>query len=85
MTTPTQLAAAFRLDGRSALVTGAGGGVGAAVAHAFAAAGLGGEASCGRREGRFVHAERAGDRRASTAGLTGPADRKGKAGSDPGL
>ncbi|WP_067899451.1 SDR family NAD(P)-dependent oxidoreductase [Nocardia vaccinii] len=30
---------AFRLDGRTALVTGAGGGVGAAVAEAFAAAG----------------------------------------------
>jgi 3-oxoacyl-[acyl-carrier protein] reductase len=29
----------FRLDGRSALVTGAGGGIGAAVAEAFAAAG----------------------------------------------
>jgi len=29
---------AFRLDGRTALVTGAGGGVGAAVAEAFAAA-----------------------------------------------
>ncbi len=39
MTTPERLAAAFRLDGRSALVTGAGGGVGAAVARAFAAAG----------------------------------------------
>ena len=39
MTTQAQLAAAFRLDGRSALVTGAGGGVGAAVAQAFAAAG----------------------------------------------
>lgn len=39
MTTPERLAAAFRLDGRSALVTGAGGGVGAAVAQAFAAAG----------------------------------------------
>jgi 3-oxoacyl-[acyl-carrier protein] reductase len=33
------LAEVFRLDGRSALVTGAGGGVGAAVAKAFAAAG----------------------------------------------
>jgi 3-oxoacyl-[acyl-carrier protein] reductase len=33
------LADVFRLDGRSALVTGAGGGVGAAVAKAFAAAG----------------------------------------------
>ncbi|BBZ74841.1 3-oxoacyl-ACP reductase [Mycolicibacterium anyangense] len=39
MTTPERLAAAFRLDGRSALVTGAGGGLGAAVAQAFAAAG----------------------------------------------
>jgi 3-oxoacyl-[acyl-carrier protein] reductase len=39
MTTPDRLAAAFRLDERSALVTGAGGGVGAAVAQAFAAAG----------------------------------------------
>jgi 3-oxoacyl-[acyl-carrier protein] reductase len=35
----TELAQLFRLDGRSALVTGAGGGVGAAVARAFAAAG----------------------------------------------
>ena len=34
-----QLAACFRLDGRSALVTGAGTGVGAAIAEAFAAAG----------------------------------------------
>ncbi len=34
-----ELAEIFRLDGRSALVTGAGGGVGAAVAHAFADAG----------------------------------------------
>ena len=34
-----QLAACFRLDGRSALVTGAGSGVGAAIAEAFAAAG----------------------------------------------
>lgn len=34
-----QLAALFRLDGRSAMVTGAGTGVGAAVAEAFAAAG----------------------------------------------
>jgi 3-oxoacyl-[acyl-carrier protein] reductase len=33
------LAKSFRLDGRSALVTGAGGGLGAAVAAAFAAAG----------------------------------------------
>lgn len=33
------LAACFRLDGRSALVTGAGSGVGAAIAEAFAAAG----------------------------------------------
>ncbi len=39
MTTPAQLAALFRLDGRSALVTGAGGGLGAAIAQAFAAAG----------------------------------------------
>ena len=39
MTTTAELAAAVRLDGRSALVTGAGGGVGAAVAQAFAAAG----------------------------------------------
>ncbi|MCX2932352.1 SDR family NAD(P)-dependent oxidoreductase [Mycobacterium sp. CVI_P3] len=37
--TNAELAAAFRLDRRSALVTGAGGGVGAAVARAFAAAG----------------------------------------------
>lgn len=36
--TPT-LAEVFRLDGRSAVVTGAGGGVGAAVAKVFAAAG----------------------------------------------
>ena len=36
-----ELADVFRLDGRSALVTGAGGGVGAAVAKAFAAAGAG--------------------------------------------
>jgi 3-oxoacyl-[acyl-carrier protein] reductase len=34
-----ELAEVFRLDGRSALVTGAGGGVGAAVAKAFADAG----------------------------------------------
>ena len=39
MITQDQLAAAFRLDGRSALVTGAGSGVGAAIAEAFAAAG----------------------------------------------
>ena len=39
MITRDQLAAAFRLDGRSALVTGAGSGVGAAIAEAFAAAG----------------------------------------------
>ena len=39
MITSQLLAAAFRLDGRSALVTGAGSGVGAAVAEAFAAAG----------------------------------------------
>lgn len=39
MITSQHLAAAFRLDGRSALVTGAGSGVGAAVAEAFAAAG----------------------------------------------
>jgi 3-oxoacyl-[acyl-carrier protein] reductase len=35
----TTLARKFRLDGRSALVTGAGAGLGAAVAHAFAEAG----------------------------------------------
>jgi 3-oxoacyl-[acyl-carrier protein] reductase len=34
-----QLARTFRLDGRSALVTGAGSGLGAAIARAFAAAG----------------------------------------------
>ena len=39
MITRDQLAGAFRLDGRSALVTGAGSGVGAAIAEAFAAAG----------------------------------------------
>lgn len=39
MLTADQLAASFRLDGRSALVTGAGSGVGAAIAEAFAAAG----------------------------------------------
>lgn len=39
MTDSARLAAAFRLDGRSALVTGAGSGVGAAIAEAFAAAG----------------------------------------------
>lgn len=39
MADASQLAATFGLDGRSALVTGAGGGVGAAVAEAFAAAG----------------------------------------------
>jgi 3-oxoacyl-[acyl-carrier protein] reductase len=39
MITAQHLAASFRLDGRSALVTGAGSGVGAAVAEAFAAAG----------------------------------------------
>ncbi|MCV7154858.1 SDR family NAD(P)-dependent oxidoreductase [Mycolicibacterium pyrenivorans] len=39
MITSQQLAASFRLDQRSALVTGAGSGVGAAVAGAFAAAG----------------------------------------------
>jgi 3-oxoacyl-[acyl-carrier protein] reductase len=38
-TAEAALAQSFRLDGRSALVTGAGGGLGAAVARAFAAAG----------------------------------------------
>ena len=39
MITRDQLAAAFRLDGSSALVTGAGSVVGAAISEAFAAAG----------------------------------------------
>jgi 3-oxoacyl-[acyl-carrier protein] reductase len=39
----------FRLDGRSALVTGAGGGIGSAVASALAAAGA---AAAGRAAGR---------------------------------
>jgi 3-oxoacyl-[acyl-carrier protein] reductase len=38
-TAESALAQTFRLDGRSALVTGAGGGLGAAVARAFASAG----------------------------------------------
>ena len=39
MITKDELAVCFRLDGRSALVTGAGSGVGAVIAEAFAAAG----------------------------------------------
>jgi gluconate 5-dehydrogenase len=64
----------FRLDGKAALVTGSGTGIGRAIAEALACAGAG-VVLCGRREAVLQEAkaaiERAGGRAAAVAGDVG--------------